>query len=242
MARRGQPQMIRSDNGKNFVGAERELRQAVEAFDNARIGNQLLGRGIEWKFNPPFASHMGGVWERQIRTVRRVLAGLMKEQTLSDEALQTLMTVAEGIVNNRPITPVSNDPRDLEALTPNHLLIMRPATAPQGLFDAKDLQLRKKWRQVQYLADLFWRRWTREYLPLLRARTKWTEPERNVMEGDIILVMDYSLPRNEWTLGRIVQVYPGADGLVRVAKVRTRDTELVRPVTKLCLLEEAAAE
>ena len=240
MARRGRPQLIRSDNGLNFVGAERELRRALDALDQGRIRDQLLDRGIQWMFNPPHASHMGGVWERQIRTVRRVLDGLTREQRMDDDMLHTLMTTAEGIVNDRPITTVSSDPSDLEALTPNHLLLLRPATAPPGLFRPEDLDRKKRWRQVQYLADLFWRRWTREYLPLLRRRTKWTEPGRNVQAGDVVLVHEHMLPRNEWSLGRVVEVYPGADGLVRVAKVRTKNTELVRPVAKLSVLEETA--
>ena len=240
MARRGEPKLVRSDNGKNFVGAERELRQELEQWNHGRIQDEMNDRRIKWLFNPPAASHMGGVWERQIRSVKRVLAGLTHEQVLSYEMLVTLLVVAEGIINNRPITPVSDDPRDPEPLTPNHLLIHRPATAPPGLFNDRDLHSRKKWRQVQYLADVFWRRWTREYLPLLRQRTKWQDPHRNVQEGDLVLVLERQLARNEWPVGRVTDVRTGADGLVRSARIRVKDSELVRPITKLCVLEEVA--
>ena len=90
----------------------------MDQVDNVRLGRELAGRRISWKFNTPLASHMGGVWERQIRTVRRVLAGLSREQLVTDESLHTLMTMAEGIVNNRPLTPQSDDPRDLEPINP----------------------------------------------------------------------------------------------------------------------------
>ena len=238
MARRGEPQLIRSDNGTNFVGAERELRKELEAWNQDRIHEVLSHRGISWLFNPPAASHMGGVWERQIRSVRRVLFALMTEQVPTSEMLTTLLVIAEGIVNNRPLTPASDDPKDLEPLTPNHLLIHRPVNIPPGLFNENDMYHRKKWRQVQYLADVFWKRWTREYLSSLVQRTKWHETHRNVQENDLVLVISSNTPRNSWPVGRIIETYKGQDDLVRSARVRLRDSELVRPIRKLCVLEE----
>ena len=176
MARRGEPRLLRSDNGTNFVGAERELRKEMEAWNKDRIQEAMSQRGIRWLFNPTAASHMGGVWECQIRSVRRILFTIMTEQVPTSEMLTTLLVVAEGIINNRPLTPASDDPNDLEPLTPNHLLIHRPASAPPGLFNENDLHSRRKWRQVQYLADVFWKRWTREYLLTLRQWTKWHQP------------------------------------------------------------------
>ena len=109
--------------------------------------------GNRWLFNPPAASHMGGVWEYQIRTVRRVVFTIMTEQVPTSEMLTTLLVVAEGIINNRPLTPASDDPNDLEPLTPNHLLIHRPASAPPELFNENDLHSRKKWRQVRRILE-----------------------------------------------------------------------------------------
>lgn len=156
--------------------------------------------------------------------------------------LNTLLVVAEGILNNRPITPVSSDPRDLEPLTPNHLLIHRPASVSPGLFSTENPRMNKKWRQVQYLADVFWKRWTREYLPLLRRRTKWQEPQRNVKEGDLVLVLEHQLARNQWPVGRVLAVHTGADGLVRSVRLRVRGNIVVRPISKLSILEEASGE
>ena len=129
MARRGEPRLLRSDNGSNFVGVERELREEIKAWNKERIQEAMSQRGIRWLFNPPAASHMGGVWERQIRTVRRILFTIMTEQVPTSEMLTTLSVIAEGIINNRPLMPASDDPNDLEPLTPNHLLIHRPASA-----------------------------------------------------------------------------------------------------------------
>jgi hypothetical protein len=242
MARRGEPRLIRSDNGTNFVGAEKELSQEIERWNHERIQDELNDRRIQWLFNPPGASHMGGVWERQIRTVRRVLAGLTHGRALTHEMLNTLLTIAEGLINNRPLTAVSDDPRDLEPLTPNHLLIHRPVAAPPGPFHEADQFSRRKWRQVQFMADEFWRRWTREYLPLLRRHTKWMEPHRNVSVGDLVMVLEHPMPRSKWPVGRIVDVRTGRDGLVRAALVRTADSELLRPVTRICVLEDAVSQ
>ena len=107
ISRRGQPVEMRSDNGSNLVGAQRELRQSIEEWNQSRIHDILRQKEISWKFNPPYASHMGGIWERQIRTVRRILLALLKQQTLDDEGLATLMCQVEAVVNSRPITVVS---------------------------------------------------------------------------------------------------------------------------------------
>lgn len=90
-SRRGQVSVIRSDNGTNFIGVERELREAVQNMDDSKIKEEMLKRGIEWTFNPPGASHEGGIWECQIRTVRKVLGSLLKQQVLDDDSLHTLL-------------------------------------------------------------------------------------------------------------------------------------------------------
>lgn len=242
IARRGSPEEIRSDNGGNFVAAEKELREAIEGWNQQTIHEALLQRNIKWVFNTPTASHHGGVWERCIRTVRKVLNAILQEQTLTDESLSTLMCEVESIVNGRPLTKVSDDPHDMEALTPNHLLLLRSGVKiPPGIFGREDLYCRRRWRQVQYLTDLFWRRWVKEYLPTIQQRQRWTRPRRNFAVGDLVLIVDQTVPRNQWLLGRIVEVYPGEDGYVRSVTVKTRSSMLKRPIDKLVLLENVAA-
>ena len=164
---------------------------------------------------------------------------LVKEQLLSDESLLTLMAEVERVLNNRPLTPVSDDPNDLEPLTPNHLLLQKSnESLPLGTFNEKDCYSRRRWRQIQYLANIFWTRWLKEYLPLLQARQKWLKTQRNLKVGDIVLMSDPNSPRGKWPLARVTKVYPGADGLVRSVQVRTANSYLDRPVSKLCFLEE----
>ena len=242
IARRGQPEEMRSDKGGNFVKGERELREAVNEWNQSQIHDYLVQRGIKWTFNPPAGPHHGGVWERCIRTVRKVMKALMKEQVLDDEGLNTLMCEVEAIINGRPITKLSDDPRDAEPLTPNHLLLLRTGPkVPPGNFTKHDNYFNRRWRQVQYLADLFWKRWVREYLPSLQQRQKWHKQQRNFAVDDVVLVLDDNKPRNSWPLGRIQEVYTNRrDGLVRSVKLKNSTSELVRPIDKIVLLEAAA--
>ena len=239
IARRGQVREIRSDNGTNLVGAERELREEIKRWNQAKFNNEMLQRNIDWKFNPPAGSHFGGVWERQIKTVRKIMSALVKQQLLTDDSLSTLFCEIEAIVNNRPITAVQGSAGDLEPLTPNTLLLMKNGeNLPPAVIERPDQYAKKRWRQIQYLSDMFWRRWSREYLTQLQERQKWNTPHINLQVGDIVLVADSNRPRNSWQMGRVVDTFPDEKGLVRQARVQTRSGAFVRPVAKLCLLVE----
>ncbi|XP_071479632.1 uncharacterized protein [Diadema antillarum] len=195
IARRGAVQVMRSDNGTNLVGAKRELKREIDAWNQAQINDALLQRNIQWSCNPPGGSHHGGVWERQIRTVRELLFNLVKQQTLDDEV-------------------------------------------PPTVSRETDVYARRRWRQVQYMSDMFWRRWTKEYLPQLQQRQKWVEPQRNLQVGDLVLLVDQTLPRNTWLLGRVMRTLPDAEGYVRSVEVKTKLGAYTRPISKLCLLLE----
>ena len=242
IARRGQVKIFRSDNGTNFVGAEKEIKASIAEW-NDQAEDFCQVREIEWKFNSPSASHHGGVWERMIRSARKILLSLTEQQTLTDDRLSTLFAETEIIMNSRPLTKVSDDPRDLRCITPNDLLLFKNAgSLPPGVFSDSDNYCRRRWRQVQYLANVFWNRWTKEYLPLLQARQKWIQPHKNVQKDDIVLVIDNTVPRGSWPLARVDEVYPDADGHIRNVKVITRNSTLVRPISKLCMILEADGE
>ena len=188
---------------------------------------------------------MGGVWERQIQTARSVLSSLLLDHStqLDDEALRTLMTEAESIVNCRPLT-VENltDPLASEPLTPNHLLTLKTQVVlpPPGKFESPDLYSRKRWRRVQYLANQFWLRWQKEYCTLLQKRQKWPTSKRSIMIGDVVLACDSESPRNHWPLAVVTEVFPSQDNLVRKVQIMTaKDGEkkfFQRPIHKLVLL------
>ncbi len=238
--RRGSPSYMFSDNGSNFKGATTELKEFVQNLDKAKITDFATTNQIVWTFNPPAAPHMGGVWERFVRSTKEVMYGLMKDYTLTDAQLLTFVTEAEAILNSRPLTHLSEDVSDLEPLTPNHVLLGRHRNwvSITDISEA-DIGSRRQWKQVQALRAMFWKRWVQEYLPQLTQRSCWKNKTPTFNVGELVLVKDEDLKRNKWPLGRILEVNPGDDGVVQVVKVRMRGGEYVRPVAKLYKLEDS---
>ena len=122
----------------------------------------------------------------------------------------------------------------------HHVLLKCSRNVPPGVFSKDDLYVSRRWRQIQYMVDLFWHRWTQEYLPLLQERQKWSTTRRNFNVGDVVLIVDSSAPRNSWLIGKIVKTMPDTQGTVRSVCVQTKTSTLERPITKICLLEEAS--
>ena len=238
IARRGPVTQLRCDNGTNFRGAEKELRKALNEMD-AELRERLLKMNIDWKFNPPASSHMGGVWERQIRSARKVLSFISSQfkLILDDESLNTLLCEVEAIMNSRPLSAPSSDPNDSSPLTPNALLTQKCSwhCPPPGDFQRADVYSRKRWRRVQHIADQFWNRWRKEFLTQMHVRNKWTSDEPNMSVGDVV-VLNESTPRNCWPLARVVKCYPGSDGVVRCVDVRTQGGVFKRPVARIVSL------
>ncbi|KAL9966671.1 hypothetical protein ACROYT_G024783 [Oculina patagonica] len=242
-SRRGTPTYVISDNGTNFVGAERELRELVESLDPDRITQETATyHPIDWKFNPPSAPHFGGVFEAMIKSAKKAIKAILGDADVTDEELHSAICGAERLLNSRPLTYVSSDPHDLSPLTPSHFLVgqLGGSFAPEALDHEQAYNPKKRWHRVQQLLGQFWKRWRKEFLPSLNVRKKWFHPRHNLKEGDVVLIVEPNARRGEWPLGRVIEAYPGADGLVRVVKVKAKDKEYLRPVHRLCPLEYVA--
>ena len=236
--RRGSPEIMFSDKGSNFVGAEKELATEWQGLDQRVIHNSLRDKGIEWQYNPPGASHRGGVWERIIRSIRKLLSAITNEQILSDEAMVTAMTEVERIINDRPLVPVYDDPQAKDILRPIDLLVLGGSDDMHICNNTNLAELYKKsWRQAQHVASTFWRRWLCEYLPLLQRRQKWTKVRRDVRKGDLVLIVDTAAPRSVWRKGLVVDVHISPDGHTRKVTIRTTKGEVTRDIRSICLLE-----
>ena len=162
-------------------------------------------------------------------------------RNLDDESFRTLMAEVECIINSRPLTTSStSDPGDIDPLTPNHILTMKSKVVlpPPGNFQKEYVYLRKRWKRVQYLANVFWSRWRREYAQCLQQRSKWNRPRRDFEKVDLVLIVDERVALNHWPLARIVHTYPDEEGYVRSVKVTTGATFLDRPVDNLILILE----
>lgn len=235
-ARRGWPAVIYSDNGTNFRGADVELRKAYEEW-LPEMKQEAIRYETAWKFIAPGAPNQGGAWERLVRSVKVALTATLSERAPKEEVLRTLLAEAEHTVNARPLTHVSVDPNDPEALTPNHFLLGSSAGLPHtGPCEEAD---RRTWRATQALADRFWRRWVREYLPTLVPRHEDHRGRDSIRVGDLVIVVDSALPRNMWPRGVVSGTHPGADGAVRVAEVTTRTGTFRRPTSKLVVIHAA---
>ncbi|XP_014679586.1 PREDICTED: uncharacterized protein LOC106819473 [Priapulus caudatus] len=187
---------------------------------------------------------MGGVWERQIRNVRNILNNILDESgiQLTTSSLRTFLYEAMAVINSRPLT-VENlgSPDGPTPLTPNNLLKMksRVVMPSPGKLVKEDLYLRKRWRWVQHLTNLFWTRWRKEYLHALQTRSTWQRPQRNVEVGDIVILADDGV-RSNWRTARIVEAFRSEDGLVRKAKLLMSTSEMDkrgRPLGKRTILE-----
>ena len=235
IARRGRPQQIFSDNGTNFVGAAKVLSESLQNLNNSKVQHYCTQTNIEWHFNPPTASHMGGAWERMIRSVRKILQAILGKQTLNDEGCLTFMAEVEAIINSRPLVPVSYSDISQEPLTPNHLLLLRGnPNLPPGLFSKDDCYSKRRWAQIQFLANQFWRKWMDEFVPNLLHRQKWFEVKKNFQANDVVLLVEDTQQRSKWVLGRVLETYPDKRGLVRTVLVRTQNNVVKRPIAKLC--------
>ncbi|GBM57690.1 hypothetical protein AVEN_222540-1 [Araneus ventricosus] len=129
------------------------------------------------------------------------------------------MIQTEGILNSRPLTPLSSDEDNFDVLTPGRFLIGRPISSiPEPfLTDINENRL-SRWQRTTKVVQLIWKKWKSDYLNTLQARSKWMAEEDDLIIGQMILIKDDFLPINTWLLGRMLEVYYGSDGKVRVVK------------------------
>ncbi|XP_048865547.1 uncharacterized protein LOC125739453 isoform X1 [Brienomyrus brachyistius] len=233
IARRGKPAELLSDQGTNFKGGERELHQTFQSL-HPILQQQLAKHQIKFRFNPPGAPHFGGVWEREIRSVKAALYTTVQAQTVTEEVLRTVLVEVEGILNSKPLGYVSTDIADPDPVTPNLLLMGRlDPSLPQAVYTEAELLSRRRWKHSQVLADQFWVHFIKYYLPALQTRSKWQRDAPPLQLGTVVLIMDPHLPRALWPVGRVTKVIPGVDGRVRTADVQVKDHNYTRPVARL---------
>lgn len=238
-SRRGVPAEFYSDNGTNFKGAESELKTHFLAIDKKKLMSEFTTSHSSWSFNPPSSPHMGGCWERLVRTVKSILYKLMSSnRNPNDELLLTMLSQIECIVNSRPLTSVPLTHEDDAALTPNHFIFGNSSgVLPRGNFDDEGKLLRKQWMVSEQFANAFWRRFVREYLPMIARRSKWHKKQEPLKEGDIVLVIDEKNPRNWYPKGKVLSTTKSTNGQVRSVEVQTSDGIYTRPAVKIAKLD-----
>ncbi|XP_063994272.1 uncharacterized protein LOC135171574 [Diachasmimorpha longicaudata] len=257
--RRGFPKVMYSDNATTFTGTSKVLTRLYnqQTEENQQIQAALATNGTQWSFSPPRAPHFGGKWEAAVKSTKHHLKRVLGPSTYTYEELNSVLVQIEACLNSRPITPMSDDPEDLQALTPGHFLIGEPLQlVPEpSLVNENPIKL-QRWNLVTQKVQQFWARWSRECLQRYQAIYKWNQRRENIKVGDMVLMVDEDYPPAQWPIARVIAVHPGADSLTRVATVRTsravvptnqNGTPIIervsstsmtfkRPIAKLCLL------
>lgn len=234
-ARRGTPGHIYSDNGTNFVGANKIINQETIELKSV-ISDEFLSdiseMNITWHFNAPSWPSAGGLWEAAVKSLKYHLRRVIGEQKLTFEEFSTLLTQLEACLNSRPLCAITEDPDDINYLTPSHFL----SSGPLLSIIETERDERTRWCLTQKIFADIWKRWKSEYLTQLSARSKWQQSNSNIKLEDIVIIHDANLPAGKWALARVIDLHPGKDGLVRVVTVKTKNGVIKRPITKLTVL------
>lgn len=242
ISRRGQPKTLFSDNGRNFVGANykllKEHSQFLKSIDKSLM-DKYSTQGLNWSFIPPYAPHMGGLWEAAVKSMKSHLKKISTNMNYTFEEFTTLLVRIEAVLNSRPLSPLTENPSEILPLTPGHFLRGAPITAPPEApveIPITKLSHLNRWQRLKAMFNIFSQRWKSEYVVELQRRYKWKTTKNNIKEGDLVIIKDDFLPPLEWCLGRVEKVFYGKDNNVRVAEIRTQNGSIVRPVVKLCVL------
>ncbi|XP_055613292.1 uncharacterized protein LOC129759791 [Uranotaenia lowii] len=241
IARRGKCCNMYSDNGTNFVGARNTMKELIKMLKTRthhdEIQNECIENGINWHFIPPGSPHFGGLWEAAVRSAKKHLLRVLGTSSASQEDYITLLAQVEACLNSRPLTQLTDDPTDLEPLTPGHFLIgsSMQALPDEELSSVPENRLNQLQLKQQQL-DRFWRRWSTEYLTQLQARVKNWQPPIDIQPGRLVIMIDENQPSMNWKMARIHQLHPGNDGVTRVVTLKTAKGYTKRAINKICLL------
>ena len=232
--RKGCPNHVRSDNGTNLVAGAKFLRQ------NWRCLTDSLKKEypeIKFSYAAPGAPWSNGIAERSVGLAKGALLKLADTtEKLNDEQFLTALVMAEGILNSRPITYVSDDPEDPRPLSPNHFIpdqLLRDL--PPVMAEGEHGELVDSFKMVDQLMDRFWHHYVNEMIPQMHRLNSLTRPQENVKVGDVVAMLDKGR-RGHWQLARVQEVFVDTRGRVRTCRVFNRHGEYLRPVRKLMLL------
>ena len=238
MARRGKPHTIINENGTQFVGAAWEFKECFSQCDRDAKCKRLARGQMIWKFKLPRAPHFGGIWERLVRSCKKAMYAILGSLRLMLPMLTTVMCLVKQIMNGRPLTLVSGDLEDLEALTPNHFLWGRPKVAEPLMPDSvRYVNCKKLYKVAQEYNQMIWSKWGKEYLPKWNVRSKRaTDDERVLRVGGLLWLIDESVRRHDNKMARVIEVFSLVDGVNRSASVTTADGVLRRLAVKFAPL------
>ena len=256
ISRRGLCSTIWSDNEKTFKRADHEIQQLFtqgssvnkqlwDKIDQEKLQANLTSKGIKWKFIVKRSPWHGGWWERLVSSVKEPLRKVLGKVLLPYRELATVLTRIEAVINSRLLTTVSDDIRDVTPITPAHLALGRSLFSLPDVEDevsANKSTTRQRYLYQQKLINYFWQRWREEYLQQLSVRQKWVNEQPALKIGDVVLISEDKVSRGKWPLGRVDELLPGRDGLIRTVVLKTKKGLLRRPVQSLHRLEASSTK
>ena len=190
-ARKGKPRTIWTDNGTNFIGAERELSILLKDLNQVKIQNYLSNKGVTSKFNPPSSPWMLGSWELIVKLTKQSLKSVLKDCPVYEESLRTFLKDIEFTLNSCPLLPLSDYTNDLDTLTTNHFLIGTRTFYFNPNIKCKKIDSQIRWKAAQTLSKM------------------WNKPTRILTINGMVLVKDDNFTRLQWKLGQVIEVYTG---------------------------------
>jgi hypothetical protein len=201
------------------------------------VQDYLTSEGCTWRFIPPHGPHHGGLWEAAVKSMKHHLRRTLGSQVATYEELYTLLTEIEACLNSRPLCALSSDPHSSTYLSPGHFLIGDPLVQipTVDLTDVKSNRL-SRWQSYQQQLQVFWKRWSADYLHDLHQRQRWQKTTPNLQLGEVVLLKEDNSPPLHWPLAIITEVHPGSDGKVRVVTLKTPQGIFKRPISKICPL------
>ncbi|CAH2226645.1 jg21004, partial [Pararge aegeria aegeria] len=217
-----------------------ERAEVVKFLVKSDLQNQIAQEGIEFKFVPAYTPHFNGLAEAAVHSTKHHLKRLLQTTHLTYEEMATCLAQIEAVLNSRPLTPISSNPNDFTAITPAHFLIGRSLTSiphPHIPDDANVNRL-ERYKRDETIKQHFWRRFSVEYIGLLQKKVKWTSSRRELKVGALVLIKEKALPPLLWSMGRIINVYPGSDGVARVAEIKTQRGTIRRAFNNICPFPE----
>ena len=147
ISRRGFIKVLRSDSGSNFIGAEKELKEALDVMSR---------QNIEWKFKPTISLWKRRVWESLVKSVKRALKVIIRDRAFTEDLITTFLCEVESVVNQRPLAPTNDSIDAFNAVTPYHFLLGSPSpNLPLENFSQSDMKYRAKWENVQSATNMF---------------------------------------------------------------------------------------
>lgn len=239
------PHTIFSDNAKTFLGAENKLYQFKEQWEQsmlsmlngADLDSFIMTKGVVWKYITPRAPFQGGLWEAAVKSAKYHIRRVLGDRQFTFEQFQTLFAKIAAVLNSRPLVRLNDNPTELNYLTPSHAFIgesvMQPLTE-----DLNNVPLNRvnQHKILDKLQQDFWNGWRRDYLGTLQNQYRWRRRVRDLSVGDFVLLKEDNLPPKVWPIARILEVYPGPDGVVRNVLIRTPRNDIKRAVQKLVWL------